>query len=301
MASASIARTRTPLDGGTIAWKLQREIILLLAWGPAILLQLAHPLVAQGVADHSTFRSSPRGRLRRFQGTLEAMLRLSFGTEAEARLVIARINAIHDHVNGQLSEVAGVFPAGTRYSAHDPSLLAWVHATLVDMNLRVYELFVDSPTLEEKNRYCDEASAIEERLGIPERRLPRTFAALRHYMDAMLAGGEIVVTDVARDLARDILYPPALLPVRPALWWTRLVTAGLLPPTIREGYGLSWDARKEAMLSRSASLIRALLPLTPSIVRHWPVARGARRAERRGACPFAPRRGDQVVNRDTTC
>src|SRR5206468_2259712 len=163
----------------------QREIILLLAWGPAILLQLAHPLVAQGVADHSTFRSSPRGRLRRFQGTLEAMLRLSFGTEAEARLVIARINAIHDHVNGQL-------------------------------------------------------------------------------------------TDVARDLARDILYPPALLPVRPALWWTRLVTAGLLPPTIREGYRLSWDARKEAMLSRSASLIRALLPLTPSIVRHWPVARGAR-------------------------
>jgi len=34
---------RTPRDVGTIAWKLQREIILLLAWAPAILLQLAHP------------------------------------------------------------------------------------------------------------------------------------------------------------------------------------------------------------------------------------------------------------------
>src|SRR3989475_13013427 len=115
-------------------------------------------------------------------------------------------------------------------------------------------------------------------------------------MDAMLAGGEIVVTDVARDLARDILYPPALLPVRPALWWTRLVTAGLLPPTIREGDGLSWDARKEAMLRRSASLIRALLPLKPSIVRHWAVARRAPGAERPGARPLAPPRGDQVGN-----
>jgi len=140
----------SPPDGSAIAWKLQREIILLLAWGPAILLQLAHPLVAQGVADHSTFRSTSRGRLRRFQRTLDAMLRLSFGTENEARQVIARINAIHDQVHGQLPDVAGAFPAGTRYSAHDPSLLAWVHATLVDMNLRVYELFVDSPSVDER-------------------------------------------------------------------------------------------------------------------------------------------------------
>jgi uncharacterized protein (DUF2236 family) len=218
------------------------------------------------------------------------MLRLSFGTEAEARLAITRINAIHDRVHGQLPDVAGVFPAGTRYSAHDPSLLVWVHATLVDMNLRVYELFVDSPTSEEKDRYCDEASAIEERLGIPKGRLPRTFAALRHYMDTMLASGEIVVTPVARELARDILYPPVLLPVRPAMWWTRLASVGLLPPTIREGYGESWDTRREAMLSWSASIVRTLLPLTPSIIRHWPAARGARRADGRGACPFARRR-----------
>ena len=301
MALSPISPPSTPSDGSTVAWKLQREIILLLAWGPAILLQLAHPLVAQGVADHSSFRSTSRGRLRRFQRTLDAMLRLSFGTETEARGVIARINAIHDQVHGQLPEVAGVFPAGTRYSAHDPSLLAWVHATLVDMNLRVYELFVDSPSVEEKDRYCAEASAIEEPLGIPKGELPRTFAALRHYMDTMLARGEIVVTDVARDLARDILYPPVLLPVRPAIWWTRVVTAGLLPPTIREGYGLSWDSRKEAMLSRSASLIRALLPVTPSIVRHWPAARSARGADRPSGCPFARRRADRAVNRDRTC
>ena len=71
------------------------------------------------------------------------MLRLCFGAEPEAQAVVARINAIHERVHGHLPETAGIFPAGTSYSAHDPALLAWVHATLLDMNLRVYERFVE--------------------------------------------------------------------------------------------------------------------------------------------------------------
>src|SRR5438094_6669986 len=133
IASSSISRPRTPRDVGTIAWKLQREIILLLAWAPAILLQLAHPLVAQGVADHSTFRSASWGRVRRFQRTLDAMLRLSFGTEAEARLVIARINAMRDNVHARLRELAGGSQPPTRDLPRDHPLLAGVDATLVRM------------------------------------------------------------------------------------------------------------------------------------------------------------------------
>ena len=67
------------------------------------------------------------------------MLRLSFGTERDAQVAFDRINAIHNRVHGHLPEAAGVFPAGTPYSAHDPALLTWVHATLVHMNLRVYD------------------------------------------------------------------------------------------------------------------------------------------------------------------
>src|SRR5688572_28250626 len=71
-----------PIDQ-RIGWKLQREIVLLLAWAPAILLQLAHPLVAQGIADHSTFRTQRGGRAQRLYHTIDAMLQLCFGTEAE--------------------------------------------------------------------------------------------------------------------------------------------------------------------------------------------------------------------------
>jgi ER-bound oxygenase mpaB/B'/Rubber oxygenase, catalytic domain len=74
-----------------------------------------------------------------------------FKTERQALAVVARINAIHDCVNGRLTEAAGIFPAGDTRSAHDPSLLACVHATLLEMNLRVYELFVTPLRIEEKD------------------------------------------------------------------------------------------------------------------------------------------------------
>jgi uncharacterized protein (DUF2236 family) len=261
----------------SIGWRLQREIVLLLAWGPAILMQLAHPLVAQGIADHSAFRTQRHGRLHRLFHTIDAMLQISFGTDEQAQAVVARINAIHDRVNGQLSEGAGIFPGGTPYSAHDPALLAWVHATLLDMNLRVYELYVGGLSVEEKNRYCAEASAIEEPFGIPVGRLPRSFGDLGRYMDAMLSNGDIAVGDNARLLARDILYPPAPRLAAPALSLVRLSTVGLLPSRIREGYGLAWSPRRETMLSLSAGLVRTAVRVTPSVVRHWPAARRARR------------------------
>jgi uncharacterized protein (DUF2236 family) len=269
-----------------VAWKLQKEVILLLAWSPAILLQLAHPLVAQGVADHSSFRSEPWGRTRRLYRTLDAMLGLCFGAERDALTVAGRINAIHDRVHGELHENAGAFPTGTAYSAHDPALLAWVHATLLVMNLRVYELFVAPVSAEDKDRYCAEAGAIEPYLGIPEGYLPRTAGELERYFDGKLAGEEIFVTDVARMLARTIVYPDAPRIARPLCALMRVITLGLLPPRIRDSYGFAWNSCHETVLRLSAGLIRRLLPLTPPIVRDWPAARAAFRAANRSGCPL---------------
>ena len=268
---------------GSIGWRLQREIVLLLAWGPAILLQLAHPLVAQGIMDHSAFRTQRHGRMRRLFHTIDAMLQLCFGTDLQAGAVLARINAIHDRVNGRLSAAAGIFPAGTPYSARDPALLAWVHATLLEMTLRVYELYVGPLSGEETDRYCAGASAIAVPLGIPAGRLPRSFGELGRYMDAMLSSGSIAVSDHARMLARDIVHPPAPRLAAPALSLVRLPTVGLLPATIREGYGFSWSPRRETMLGLSAGLVRTALRFTPSFVRHWPAARRARRRALRSA------------------
>lgn len=273
----------SPLEPGEappIAWKLQREVVLLAGWGRAILLQLAHPLVAQGVADHSGFAGERWGRVGRLRRTLEAMLSLTFGAPAESARAAAGINRIHDRVHGRLIEAAGALPTGARYSAHDPALLAWVHATLVDTFLLTYERFVAPLTPAERDRYCREATAVAPLLGIPPHLLPCDTPALAEYMERMLASGEIVVTDTARSLAREVLSLGLPRPTQPLVSLARLPAVGLLPRSIREAYGFAWTKGQERILNGLAVATRHTLPVLPPFLRCWPAARRAMRRAR---------------------
>ena len=198
--------------GQPISWTIHREVVLLFGWGRAILMQFAHPLVARGVADHSAFRAEAFGGWRRLHRTLGAMLALTFGEREAARRAAERINAIHDRVHGRLPCAEGPFGAGTPYSACDPALLGWVHATLVDSFLLAYERFVRRLSPAERDAYCAESAGIESLLRIPAGALPRTASALGSYVAAQLEGGEIFVTETARTLARGVLYPPMSAP-----------------------------------------------------------------------------------------
>src|SRR5207247_2261590 len=142
---------------------------------------------------------------------------------------------IHDRVHGRLREAAGPFPAGTPYSAHDPELLRWVHATLLDALPRAYELYVGPLTLAEKEQYCREATGMAPLLGAAADSFPASLAELRAYMDGMLASGQIVVTPTARALARELLHPPMPRVAAPGLWLARLPAVGLLHPAVRRG------------------------------------------------------------------
>ena len=126
----------------SISHRVNREAVVVLGWGRAILLQLAHPLVAVGVGAHSGFDDGALAYVQRMRRTIGAMLSLTFGTESEIRETAGRINAIHQRVHGRLDRAVGGYPAGTSYDATDPALLTWVHATLVDSQLRTYALFV---------------------------------------------------------------------------------------------------------------------------------------------------------------
>ena len=122
-------------DPEGMAWRIGRESALLLGGGRALLLQVAHPLVAAGVAAHSDYRNNP---WRRLEQTMRTVWTIVYGTRAEADAVAARIRAGHSRVRGEIKRDMGPFRSGTRYSALDPQLLLWVHATLVDTALLVY-------------------------------------------------------------------------------------------------------------------------------------------------------------------
>ena len=258
---------------GSITWTINREMIVVVGWGRAILLLLAHPAVAAAVHDHSGFRTSLLSRFRRLRSTVRAMLSLAFGDTEQMIAAAAGINTIHDRVNGRVRE-----GAGGPYSAHDPELLRWVHATLVDSILLAYERFIGPLTTRERDRYCAEAAIMEPLLGMPEGWLPHDTAQLEAYMREMLAGGSIRVTSTSRDLARAVLFPPRWRAVWPVFRAMQVLTIGSLPQPIRHAYGFEWNARDARALDRWTTSLRRLVKLLPPIAREWPMARRPRQA-----------------------
>jgi uncharacterized protein (DUF2236 family) len=253
---------------GSVSWKVNREMVVVAGWGRAILLQMAHPAVAQGIHGHSQFRGSLRASFKRLHSTVGAMLSLTFGDTEQVITAAARINAIHDRVHGQL-------PEGRSYSAHDPELQRWVHATLLDTIPIAYERLVGPLSLRERDRYCEEAAIMEPLMGMPAGWLPRDSAQLDAYMRQMLSSGTLVVTDTSRALARALLYPPKWYVMWPAFRVMQLLTIGSLPPSIREAYGFEWRPRHERALARWTALIRTSSRLLPASTREWPIARFA--------------------------
>jgi uncharacterized protein (DUF2236 family) len=252
--------------------RINREAVVVLGWGRAVLMQLAHPLVAAGVGEYSQFSRGAGSFVRRARGTIGAMLTITFGTPAEAQEAIDHINAIHDRVNGALREAVGPFPAGTPYSARDPRLLLWVHATLIESMVLTYEHLVGPLSAADKDRYVVEASFTTERLGVSRDRMPATYTELQDSLAERYASGDIVVGPDARRVAAELLSPP-VGPASPAFRVTRLITIGLLPPFVRDAYGFEWGDRRERRFRQTLGVIRRIRGTLPTRLREWPSAR----------------------------
>jgi uncharacterized protein (DUF2236 family) len=253
--------------------RVNAERLVLLGWSRAILLQLAHPLVAAGVHEHSSFRASPVAALSRLHHTVEAMLALTFRDGADRQRAIDGILAIHARVHGTLPHAVGPFPAGTPYSAEDPDLVLWVHVTLLDSVVLVYERLVAPLCPAERDAYCREAVAVALDLGARPAQVPMAWLDVRTQFEGMLASGALVVSPQANELARALIEPSFAPVVRRLARLNRLVTFGLLPPAIREQYGVSWSDQDTAALERWLDRVRRVRRRVPRVVAWWADAR----------------------------
>jgi uncharacterized protein (DUF2236 family) len=263
---------------GSITWRLMAENALLLGGGRAVLMQVAHPLVAAGVAHHSTYATDPVGRLNR---TLDYTVKFTFGTRADVRQAAREINQMHAAVTGRLEAPTPALPAETAYSAQAQDLLLWVFATLVDTGMLLYPLLVGPLSLAERERYYQEGRAAIRLLGLKEATTPATLAQFHGYMRDMLAGDTLAVTESARAVARSIEQLPLPPVLRPFLAANNHITAALLPSRLRARYGYSWDRRRQRFFDAWTAGTRRLLPLLPPVARYGPWARAAWRRCRR--------------------
>lgn len=247
-------------------------VVPLLGGGAAVLLQVAHPLVAAGVVEHSDYRNDLWRRLVR---TLEAFYFIVYGTRQEAERAAAAVRSVHAHVQGVTQQSLGRFPAGTSYSAANPDLMLWVHATLVQASLAAYERFVETLTVEEEERYYQEMGLVARILGTPASVIPASFNDFEEYFRCQLEGSDVCVTRPAREVASVILDAPLPAPLRLLAPAHRLSTAGLLPPRLREEYGLRWSVFHERTLPLAARSLRlSAAPLLRLASRLSPPARG---------------------------
>ncbi len=266
---------------GSVTWRVNREQALLLGGGCALLEQIAHPLVAAGVSDHSDFKEDPLKRLRR---TLDATLAIVFGTTEEAQQAAAGIRAVHSRVQGTLRSDTGRFPAGTPYSAEEPSLLAWVNATLFDTSICTYELLFAPLMRADLERYYAESCEVAVILGVPDTQIAPTIDGFREWWAQMLDGADVAVGTEGRDLAKAVLTPKLRFVPRPAFAPLSLFTIGLLPESVRSRYGFRWSPSRERAFRASAAAIGAAAKALPARVRFFPQARAA---ERRAAAAAA--------------
>ena len=247
---------------------------MLLGSSCALLLQLAHPLVAAGVADHSDFRSHP---LRRFRRTYDLLFSgLVFGDRQQATAAARRITLAHERVRGFLREGVGAHPAGTAYDANDLPLLIWVHTTLVYTGIVTYEAFIGKLGDRERDGFFEDTKRFGELLGIPKEKFARNWIELQEDMARAIEEDDVCVGANALRLSTSVFRPHALAR-GPIVHPLRVITAGLLPERLRAQYQLPWGSFERANFGLYRALHRSILGRFPRWLRTLPPARAAER------------------------
>ncbi len=236
----------------SLMWKINRELVVLLAGPAAAVLQVAHPQVALGVARHSRFREDAGGRLHR---TLDAVYTVAFGGRGDVERMRVSVARMHAKVRGE------------GYSAAAPDAQLWVMATLIMGSVSMYERFVATLSMKEKNHFLLENRTFGEVFGMRPELLPAVWEDFLKYWQGMMEGGTLGSIPECGEVARAVLQPkrPAMFrvlhPVLPSL------AAVLIPQDLAERLGLpaGWHANRTwAFLDR---FLPRLLPLLPSRAR----------------------------------
>jgi uncharacterized protein (DUF2236 family) len=140
----------------SVSWRIFKNPIALFVGGTAaVILELADPSVRAGVWEYSSFRKNPLGRLQRTG--LAAMITV-YGARSIAEPMIARVVRMHAAVRGKT-------PSGASYSASDPRLLTWVHATAAFGFGEAYNRYVSPLSEAEFNNLYLEGTAVSRLYG----------------------------------------------------------------------------------------------------------------------------------------
>ncbi|QKG19782.1 oxygenase MpaB family protein [Actinomadura verrucosospora] len=266
---------------GSLIWRYAGDWRGAFGGRAVLLLQVAHPVVGAGVADHSEFLEDRWGRLLR---TVESTMNfLGYRGDERGRREAARLREIH-------KDIKGVDAQGRRYHALNPEAYLWVHATLLHGMIQTQRLFGTPLTPDRERVLHEEWAQLALALGITERHIPESPAAFRDYFDTMVNERleDNATVRLLIELDRRPLPPPPRWPL-PGFAWSGIagpptvmlgrMGVGCLPPILRERFGLRWTSGDERRFRLFAQAMRGGDRLLTDRLRYSPVAaRAMRRA-----------------------
>jgi uncharacterized protein (DUF2236 family) len=230
--------------------------------GPSAgLLQLLHPAIGAGVADHSAFFSDPFGRIYRSIPQIWATLLAPDG------------NVRGRHVRDLHQAIKGHDHRGDRYHALEPDVFWWAHATFTWEMFRAVELFHRRQlTKTEKEQLYLDTVAWYARYGVSMRPVPADHEAFVATFDR-ICREELDLTPAGRrtlELAEAGAVDLPFLPPRFTGLMHRVVGPsgramlyGALPPQMRERFAIPYttgDRRRFQFMAGAARLSFEALP-----------------------------------------
>ncbi|MDQ8036046.1 MAG: oxygenase MpaB family protein [Pedobacter sp.] len=206
--------------------------------GQALLLQISHPWVTAGIDEHSVVRDKP---LERGRNTFRYILTMIYGTRDQALEAARDVRRIHVKVQGHLRAKAGAFSEGSEYRANEEAAMIWVHATLWETQMKMYEEAVGKVSDVDKEQYYQETKLFAYLFGIREEALPAHWLDFVAYCDKIRNSDTLVVTPASKQLA-DYLF--GVHSVGGVFLWPLMqlqitMTKANLPERLNKGYGFS--------------------------------------------------------------
>lgn len=254
-------------------WKVTRHISTFAGAGRAVLLQTAHPWVANGVKQHSRTMEDPWSR---FRGTFTNVYSMVFGNLDQVVESSLKVHDIHRKIVGKVEQDSGAFAQGSRYMANEVNAMIWVHATLWEGSAKMYELLVEPLTAAEKEQYYQESKLFAYLFGIPEEALPPNWNEFLEYNQRMWESNELNVQDAGAEITHFVFNINPML--KPLLDRYKNLTAYLLPESVREQFDLPADTPKNRMMfEKDLKAIQKVYPYLPAHLKYLPPYMEARR------------------------
>jgi uncharacterized protein (DUF2236 family) len=256
----------------SVTWRIHADPSFSVGGIRALLLQALHPVAMDGVHRFSEgFRTDPWPRLTR---TAEYVATLTFGTRRDALRSVRRVRGLH----APLAGVEGT--TGRSYRVDDPDLLLWVHCAEVDSLLSVARRSGVPLTDADADRYVAEQVVAATLIGVPERDVPASVAALEQYIEHLRP--RLALTPPARAAYGFIVLPPMpgwvqlLTPARPGWAGLASLAVATLPQWARRMYGLPALGVTDPAATAALKALRQALLAVPARVRESPIVRAAR-------------------------